>query len=65
MIETKTKQTQEDHMRCDWCGETLKREEYCYQIRYGYIEEDGITFLPDADIAYRCVGCGVETGNYS
>lgn len=54
-----------EHIGCEICGNTINPDEHCYQIRYGHIEEDGITFLPEEDIAYHCEGCGVERGNFS
>ena len=61
MVETRKR----DHMSCEKCGEAIKPDQECYQLRYGYIEQDGITFHPDQDVAYFCVECGVERGNYS
>ena len=61
-----TAETKErDYMRCERCGETIQPDQECYQLRYGYIEEDGITFLPDQDVGYFCIECGVQRGNYS
>lgn len=56
---------QRDSVSCEMCGETIESGKRCYQIRYGYIEDDGITFLPEEDIAYHCEGCGVERGNFT
>jgi len=44
-------------MDCGVCGNPIKKDEKCYQLRYGYIEEDGETFLPEEDVAYCHEDC--------
>lgn len=44
-------------MDCKVCGYSIKKEEECYQLRYGYIEDDGETFLPEQDVAYCHEDC--------
>ena len=52
-----------ENMDCEKCGNPIKADEHCYQVRYGCIEDDGITFLPEEDVAYRCEDCGVDRDN--
>jgi len=61
MVETKEK----DYIRCEKCGEAIKLNQECYQLRYGYIEQNDRDFQADQDVAYFCIECGVERGNYS
>lgn len=50
-------------MKCDICKkEILPNEKGILQLRRGYVEEDGVTFLPEEDEGYYHSGCfdGVE-----
>lgn len=51
-------------MNCTACGQPIKEGEHCYQVRYGAIEEDGETFLPEEDITYFHKQCVTDGVNY-
>jgi len=42
-------------MDCSVCGQAIEAETKCYQLRYGYAEEDD--FFPEEDIAYCHEDC--------
>ena len=50
-------------MKCDRCKKEIGKTEptgaweEAFQVRVGYIEEDGITFQPDEDVGYYCSKC--------
>lgn len=54
-------------MRCEKCGEPIKTDERCYQVRWGHMVRDGDSedFVAEEDVAYFCEDCGVERGNFS
>ena len=60
MESIKEKSTKKDQIKCESCQETIQPDQACYQVRYGYIDEDGLTFLVDSDVAYFCTACGVS-----
>lgn len=37
---------------CNACQQPIKPDEPCYQLRDGWIENDGVTFLPKEDAGY-------------
>ena len=42
-------------MKCSVCGQPIKDDEHCYQLRYGYVEGDD--FFTEEDIAYCHEDC--------
>ena len=42
-------------MKCEGCGKEIPEETLCYQVRTGYIEDDG--FYAYGDIEYFHVRC--------
>jgi len=54
---------EKSYHRCEMCGEDLKEDTECHQLRFGHIDEDG-EFVAEEDEAYFCTDCGVERGNF-
>jgi len=45
-------------MKCSKCSQDIGTEgKPAYQVRMGYVEDDGITFLPEEDVGYYCSEC--------
>ena len=48
----------EKEMVCKSCGKEIGKPYLpAYQVRVGYVEDDGVTFIPDEDIGYFCSEC--------
>ena len=52
MVETRERQS---YVRCEECKEAIQPDQPCYQLRYGYMNEEG--FSAEEDVAYFCKDC--------
>jgi len=43
---------EKDQVICNVCKKPIPPNTICYQLRYGSLEEDGVTFLVDEDAGY-------------
>lgn len=50
-------------MECETCHKEIGNLEgppeyrQVYQVRVGYLNDDGVTFIPDEDVGYYCSEC--------
>jgi len=49
-----------EQMLCNVCKKPILPDTICYQLRIGYIEDDGVTFIVDEDIGYYHQLCLVD-----
>lgn len=54
------KEEPKEQTTCNVCKNPIPPNEPCYQLRFGAIEEDRITFLVDEDVGYYHQLCMVD-----